>query len=271
MKTIAVAKQLRSVGRTARSSVASYDSAPNQGEWNVDVAIGGLSEERRIELVEKLTALNDNDGPAPPVGDGNLHLRAQSGGPLGSGASFALAFFVHQLHQVGFDPAEIFTAPVTIGFAPLTEPYVPEPVKRTFFQKVAGKTIAPFLAPRLAKAHLGVTIAFASEADMETRRSHGDREYVVIGALRGLDQTAQRRINQFLTASGAEPRTFPEDTFHLQVRTSDVGSPLGALNLALKRLDDVINQANAGVTLDLLAAPAEDLDAIKSDLRSSGD
>lgn len=243
-----VVSALRNAGRVGRAQTKRLE-AGERGCFDVEILIGGFPEVRRKELVDKLSAINDGRR-GEPRNDGNLYLMAGVDGySLEVAAAAALSQFSDMLRKVELSDTEIFTAETTLIVRATTERELPAaPVS-------ARAKLAEKASQRLGRTSYGLTVAAADASDMEARQKHGDRSYTVQGSITGLANSIER-VRALVSEIG-KPAEFVKDdgTFDMSILCQQVGTPLGALLLSVRKLGPLLAQMPRESSLRFSTSP----------------
>jgi hypothetical protein len=221
-----------------------FASSGERGNFDVELAINGLAEERREELVAALSA-NISDGKRlPPIGDGKVRLRGSIDGfSLAVASAFAIANFDKMLRDAGFSSEE----QVRCNFE----------IKLIAVDRPAAAVKSKVLQRKLNEFYYGLNVSGAEVFDIAIRQDHGDRTYEVNGELTGLDENASALASTRLHEMGVFDKVpVVKETLYLKVITDKVGSGYGALLLTVSKLARVLEIAPANSTLHLHARSA---------------
>lgn len=219
-----------------------------KGNWRADLAVFGLTEDRREELV---TRLEEHTGSkrGEPAGDGALHLRGQVVDvSMATTAALVLAEWRQTLTAVGLTAQEMRDAPVGLTVGPDPDPPVVEAAAgmRTF----AGRHLGPTLH--------GMKVAISELSDFATTADGlQPTDLVAIGHLDDLDtdDPAALALLARVRAHNSEAQIV-DGELKMTVDCRDVHTPFGALVVAARTLADLLEIAPTDSGLTLAASPA---------------
>jgi hypothetical protein len=218
-----------------------FVSSGERGDFDVELTIGGLDDERREALIATLSANVSEGRRLAPIGDGRLHLCAQVRGfSLAVAATAALADFGHMLREAGLTDEELLAGEFGFGAIASTEQS----------DTPAARGLHRYLNER---AH-GWNVSSADMYDMALRQRHSDREYMVEGKLTGLDDFASLAAAARTREMGnGEPAPISHGALPMEVSIGQVGSGYGALLLATRKLARLLEIAPASASFSISA------------------
>ena len=279
------ARYLTQVGREAAQRIP----AGQHGEFVATLSVGGLSDQRREELISALEA-ELGVKRMPPVGDGAWRLRGwlTPGVSMQVGAAHVLGYFAGLMHDIGFEPSELLAGDVELEVRPASpddppppalrrEPKLPAPVKAT--GKLIGRILGDRTHRKLSHLQHGLAVAAADNADQVAMRATGEREFAVFVDVDGLTAQQTDALSGLVRQTlGQDPRRLsddprhdgPDDALLWLVRCVRVGTGMGAILLTVRKLADIFEQVPPTATVTLTAREADpDADANDEDRKDS--
>lgn len=246
------ATSLRSAGRVARAESAHVNAGQPGEAWKMVVALDGIAEARREELVSEMQRRTGTP-PGEPVGDGKLRIRANmnAGFSLQVATAGFLAEATVALHDCGMAPEEFSGVNAELEVEPDPEPdRAPEP----------PRGLRGALARRTGMTAHGLLIAAADQFDIGVRQATGDHVFDVVGDLDELHGSYADGVRDQMTAiTGAVPQV-NDGVVEFLVDCHQVGTALGALLLVARRMGSAFEQASPHSTLRMLAVPSDSTD-----------
>jgi hypothetical protein len=204
------------------------------GQWEVDIALSGLSEERIRSLIARGPK---SSTPYDERDDGCLHCLAMARDSSLLAASLASLLVHHDhLRRAGLGVEEARAADTTLKVTPL-----PDPI---------GTQVRPG-----RREVIGYALESAGfkllDAGIISRLGSGT--WAVTGSLDGLDASDARAMGW-----GAEPslkaRIVEEGSLAFDILATGVGTPISALHLALQELAPTLREATPRASLTLTAS-----------------
>ena len=220
------------------------------GYFQADLKIGGLSEERREEIITKLEEITGNKR-MPPVDDGNLRLRGMTAAvPLRTAALLAIGHFAQLLREAEVDAGELLNSTAEFDLVPMDAP----DEERSVPGGLRGR-----LAARAEATSYGIMVAAAEMFDRGARQEHGDRTAAVGVSIDNLEADACARVAAVAETKFRRQRNedAPVDAVEFVVQTNRIGGPVGALLLAARGIGDVLAATPAAAELHMLAVPRD--------------
>lgn len=261
-QTTAPKSEIRYAARIARTE-SSRGRRGEKGTWTIDLGIDGLSEERRAEISDRINqALNLEKGQK--AGDGHFHGRCIAHDMSFDGATiFGLCEVARLLREPGGVDfgTELLANSMTFEVTP-QEVEVAEARPRKLRQKVLQKVIPDRVKVGLLQVGWGAGAAAAVEYDRGIRQKHGDRSFVIVGKVDGLDAGTLDRVRVEARRAGMSEDAIKgglggETEFNFVVQVDQAGNAIGALLIFLRNMGRLFEllPATTSLKVDIRAAP----------------
>lgn len=248
--TASLARNSVAVGRTAASHL--HDGTPDT--FKLTLAIGGLSDERREELITKLSE-HFGTPPMKPIGDGKLRLVGWTGPgySLQVNASNIIGQFSQVLNTIGFQPSEMVDGMVEVTIEPtdetppanFKEQRKPSPVLRAI-----GRTFSKSMQERVVRAAHGTHVAYAENWDRIAMQETGEREFAVVLGFTGPGREQLDALAADIERVFDGPANRDEaGGVSFVALAGRVGTPLGAISLIVRKLASFLSTLPEGTTM----------------------
>ena len=233
----------RSIGKLSRREQRRVKQGV-RGDWRLELALYGWSEQRREAL---LTALEAATGMAraEPVGDGALRLRGSVVGvSLAAAAGHALADWRLLLGDVGVTVDELRDA--TTGLTVDPDPNPPVVEAAGGLRGLTGRAIGPTLhAMKVATSQLAAVNEIGGPP----------RDLYVSGEIDGLDGLDSGELLRRTRVRAVDAR-ITDGALPITVHCRESQTPYGALVTAVRTLADLLEVVPAGSGMTFGCNPA---------------
>lgn len=246
-RTVGVVSFWRSTDELQRQAEAGFTGA-ERGSFGIRLAVNGLAVGRAAEITRAL-GKRFPDAPVLPSPDENeFQLFSVTTMPLGAAALAVVSQFIADSRQAGLESRELLDATASLWVSPVD----PEQLAVRSPSGLRGK-----LAKRSERLAQKLFVVSAEAFDEGSRQRHGDRSYTVSGTLSGIDDDSVEALSYRARVLCGQIPDLSAGELRFDVACEQVGTPLGALLLFLRKCAQLLAKAPADSSLALHVNPAE--------------